>query len=192
MLRFETNYEHHHHGKGNDEEEEWRRLLRESMRDLNRRAFTADCKAGYTTPDQTPEDYYAFNLDDPASVYARACEVYRCIDDVRRKARKERRAVPTIEALPQAIRACSRCFLREYIAAPLGGVRSHVRLTKADLSQQAPWCRSHEPQVPIHHGTTRSFYRDTAGPIGEIICTQAFNNRIMNIMISNAYNEEIM
>ncbi len=31
-----------------------------------------------------------------------------------------------------------------------------------------------------------------AGPIGEIICTRAFDNRIMNIMISNAYNEEIM
>jgi hypothetical protein len=114
MLRFETNYEHHHHSKGN-EEEEWRRLLREFMRDLNRRAFTADCKAGYKTPDQTPEDYYAFNLDDPASVYAHAYAVYRCIDDVRRKARKERRAVPTIEALPQAICGCSRRFLKDYL-----------------------------------------------------------------------------
>ena len=69
MLRFETNYEHHHHGKGNDEEEkEWRRLLHESMRDLNRRAFIADCKIDHNTPDQPPHDYYAFNLDDPDSV----------------------------------------------------------------------------------------------------------------------------
>ncbi len=49
MLLFDTNHKHHHHGKGNDEEEEWRRLLRESMHELNRRAFTADCRAGYKT-----------------------------------------------------------------------------------------------------------------------------------------------
>ncbi len=64
MLRFETNCEPHL-GKGNDEEEEWRWLLRESMRDLNRRAFTADCKARYKTPDQTPSDYFSFDPDDP-------------------------------------------------------------------------------------------------------------------------------
>ncbi len=110
MLRFETNYEPHH-GSGNDEEEEWRRLLRESMRDLNRRAFTADCRKGYKTPDQTPEDYFSFDPDDSISVFWHYYAVYRCIDDVRRKARKERRAVPTIEALPQAIRGCSRRLL---------------------------------------------------------------------------------
>ena len=114
MLRFETNCEPHH-GKGNDEEEEWRRLLRESMRDLNRRAFIADCKKGYKKPGQTREDYFSFDPDDPASVYTHVFAVYQCIDDVRRKARKERRAVPTIEALPQAIRGCSRQFLREYL-----------------------------------------------------------------------------
>ena len=96
-------------------EEEWRRLLLASMRDLNRRAFTADCRAGYKTPDQTPDDYYAFNLDDPASVYERAYAVHSCIDDVRRKAKAERRAVPPIEALPQAIRGCSWRFLKEYL-----------------------------------------------------------------------------
>ncbi len=73
-----------------------------------------------------------------------------------------------------------------------GSARGGALACAPDLSPQAPWCRSHEPQVPIHHGTTRSFYRDTAGPIGEIICTRAVNNRIMNIMISNTYNEEIM
>ena len=98
-----------------EEEEEWRRLLRESMRDLNRRAFTADCRAGYKTPDQTPDDYYAFNLDDPASVYERASAVCKCLVDVRQKARKGRRTVPPIEALPQAIRGCSRRFLKEYL-----------------------------------------------------------------------------
>ncbi len=73
-----------------------------------------------------------------------------------------------------------------------GSTRGGALACAPDLSPQVPWSRSHEPQVPIHHGTTRSFYRDTAGPIGEIICTRAFKNRIMNIMISNAYNEEIM
>jgi hypothetical protein len=125
MLRFGTDYKHHHqhhnNGKGNnnnnDEEEkdEWRRLLRESMHDLNRHAFIADCKIDHNTPDQPPHDYYTFNLDDPASVYARAYAVYRCLADVRRKATEERRAVPPIEALPQAIRGCSRGFLKEYL-----------------------------------------------------------------------------
>ncbi len=115
MLRFETNYEHHHHSKGNDEEEEWRRLLLASMRDLNRRSFIADCNDCYKTHDQTPEDYFSFDPDDPISVFWRVSAVCKCLADVRRKARKERRAVPTIEALPQAIRGCSRRFLREYL-----------------------------------------------------------------------------
>ena len=123
MLRFGVNYEPHHYHDGWDPalEEEWRRLLRESMRDLNRRAFIADCKIDHNTPDQPPHDYYAFNLDDPASVYERAYAVYSCIDDVRRKARTERRAVPPIEALPQAIRGCSRRFLKEYLEDWAGG-----------------------------------------------------------------------
>ena len=121
MLRFETNYENHHHSKGNDEEEEWRRLLRKSMRDLNRRAFFADCKIDHNTPDQPPHDYYAFNPDDPASVYARAYAVYRCLVDIRRKAENEMRGVPPIEALPQAIRACPREFLKEYLEDWAGG-----------------------------------------------------------------------
>ena len=115
MLLFETNYEHHHHGKGNDEEEEWRRLLRESMRDLNRRAFIADCNGGHKTSDQRPNDYFSFDPDDPISVFWRASAVCKCLADVRRKATDAKRAVPTIEALPQAIRGCSRRFLREYL-----------------------------------------------------------------------------
>ena len=122
MLRFDTNHKHHHHGKGNDEEEEeWRRLLRKSMRDLNRRAFIADCNEGYKTPDQPPNDYFSFDPDDPISVFWRASAVCKCLADVRRKAWKERRAVPTIEALPQAIRGCSRRFLKEYIEDWAGG-----------------------------------------------------------------------
>ena len=122
MLRFDTNHKHHHHGKGNnDEEEEWRRLLLASMRDLNRRAFIADCRKGDKTPDQTPEDYFSFDPDDPISVFWRASAVCKCLADVRRKATDARRAVPTIEALPQAIRGCSRRFLREYLEDWAGG-----------------------------------------------------------------------
>ena len=115
MLRFGTDC-YPPNRWGNDKEvKEWRRLLRESMRDLNRRAFIADCKRGDNAPDRLPHDYYAFNLDDPASVNARAYAVYGCLADVRQKAREERRAVPTIEALQQAIRAFSRRFLKEYL-----------------------------------------------------------------------------
>ncbi len=87
------------------------------MRDLNRRAFIADCKLGgdHNTRDQPPHDYYAFNPDDPASVFARAYAVHRCLADVRQKARDARRALPPIEALPQAIRGCQRQFLMEYL-----------------------------------------------------------------------------
>jgi hypothetical protein len=114
MLRFGVNYEPHH-GWDPALEEEWRRLLRKSMRDLNGRAFIADCRKGDKTPDQTPEDYFSFDPDDPISVFWRYYAVYRCIDDVRIKARSRRRAVPTIEALPQAIRGCSRRLLMEYL-----------------------------------------------------------------------------
>jgi hypothetical protein len=114
MLRFGCNYEPHH-GWDPAMEEEWRQLLRESMRDLNRRAFTADCKKGYKTPDQTPEDYFSFDPDDWISVFWHYYAVYRCIDDVRQKARRDMRDVPTIEALPQAIRGCSLRLLMEYL-----------------------------------------------------------------------------
>ena len=119
MLRFGTDcYPPNRWGNNDAEEEEWRQLLRESMRDLNRRAFIADCKRGDNASDQTPDDYYAFNPDDPDSVFERAYAVHRCLVDVRRKARKGRRAVPTIEALPQAIRGCSRRLLMESLVVP--------------------------------------------------------------------------
>jgi hypothetical protein len=117
MLRFGVNYEPHH-GWDPALEEEWRRLLRKSMRDLNRRAFIADCRKGYKTPVQTPEDYFSFDPDDPISVFWRYYAVYRCIDDVRKKARKDKRDLPTIEALPQAIRGCSRRLLMESLVVP--------------------------------------------------------------------------
>ena len=121
MLRFGVNYEPHHDGWDPALEEEWRRLLRKSMRDLNRRAFIADCRKGYKTPVQTPEDYFSFDPDDPISVFWRASAVCQCLADVRRKARDARRALPTIEALPQAIRGCSRRFLKEYLEDWAGG-----------------------------------------------------------------------
>ncbi len=123
MLRFGTDRDPPNRWGNNydEEEEEWRRLLLASMRDLNRRAYTADCRKGDNTPDRPPHDYYAFNLDDPASVYARAYAVHKCLADVRRKARDARRALPPIEALPQAIRGCSRRFLKEYLEDWAGG-----------------------------------------------------------------------
>jgi hypothetical protein len=80
MLRFGTDYYPPNRWGNDKEEKEWRWLLRESMRDLNRRAFIADCKIDHNTPDQPPHDYYAFNPDDPASVFARAYAVTRCTD----------------------------------------------------------------------------------------------------------------
>jgi hypothetical protein len=114
MLRFGTNYEPHR-GWDAAMEEEWRRLLRESMHDLNRRAFIADCKRGDNTRDQPPHDYFSFDPDKPASVFQRAYAVYRCINDVRKKARQDKRDLPPIEALQQAIRGCSRRLLMEYL-----------------------------------------------------------------------------
>jgi hypothetical protein len=114
MLRFGCNYEPHH-GWDPAMEEEWRRLLHESMHDLNRRAFIADCKRGNNAPDQPPHDYFLFDPDDWISVFWRASAVCKCLADIRTKAWKDRRALPTIEALPQAIRGCSRRLLKEYL-----------------------------------------------------------------------------
>jgi hypothetical protein len=115
MLRFGTNYNPPNRWGNEAEEEEWRPLLRASMRDLNGRAFIADCKIGHNTPDQPPHYYYAFDPDDPDSVFARAYAVRRCLVDIRQKARDAQRALPPIEALPQAIRGCPQQFLVEYL-----------------------------------------------------------------------------
>jgi hypothetical protein len=114
MLRFGHDYQPHY-GWDPAMEEEWRLLLSASMRDLNGRAFIADCKIGHNTPDQPPHDYFSFNPDDWISVFWHAYAVYRCLDDVRKKARKDKRDLPPIEALPQAIRRCSRRLLMEYL-----------------------------------------------------------------------------
>jgi hypothetical protein len=101
---------------GNDtEEKEWRLLLHESMRDLNERAFIADCKRGDNAPDRPPHDYFLFDPDDWISVFWRASAVCKCLEDIRTKAWRARRALPPIEALPQAIRGCSRRLLMEYL-----------------------------------------------------------------------------
>ncbi len=87
------------------------------MHDLNRRAFVADCKIGDNTPDQPQHNYFLFDPDDWISVLWRASAVCKCLADIRIKARMDRRALPTIEALPQAIRGCSRRLLKEYLEA---------------------------------------------------------------------------
>ncbi len=106
MLQFGTDY-YPLNRWGNDEEEEgWRRLLRESMHDLNRRAFIADCKNGDNTLDQPQHNYFLFNPDDMISVFWHAPAVCKCLADIRKKAWKAGRALPPIEALLQAIRGC--------------------------------------------------------------------------------------
>jgi hypothetical protein len=109
MLRFGTGYEPHR-GWDSDPamEEEWRRRLRESMHDLNGRVFIADCKKGDNTVtlDQPQHYYFSFDPDDWISVFWHPYAVYRCIDDVHKKARKDKCDLPPIEALPQAIRRC--------------------------------------------------------------------------------------
>jgi hypothetical protein len=120
MLLFGTNYEPHH-GWDAAREEEWRRLLHESMHDLNGRVFIADCKRGDNTPDRPPHDYFLFDPDDWTWVFWRAKAVCKCLADIRTKAWRARRALPPIEALPQAIRGCSRRLLMEYLEDWAGG-----------------------------------------------------------------------
>ncbi len=115
MLRFGTDY-YPRARLGNDtEEEEWRRLLRESMHDLNGRAFIADCKKGDNTLDQPQHNYFLFDPDDRNSVFRNAQAVCKCLADICTKARKDRRALPPIEALPQAIRGCPQQLIIEYL-----------------------------------------------------------------------------
>ncbi len=87
MLRFGRDYYYPPNRWGKEEEEEeWRQLLRDTMRDLNRSAFIADCKKGDRTPDQPPYDYYTFNPDDWISVFWHASAVCTCLADIRTKA----------------------------------------------------------------------------------------------------------
>ncbi len=98
-------------------EEEWLLLLHESMHDLNRRAFIADCKCGDNTPDQPPHNYFLFDPDNWITVFWHAPAVCKCLADIRTKAWRARRALPPIEALPQAIRGCPRRLIIEYLEA---------------------------------------------------------------------------
>jgi hypothetical protein len=107
MLRFGTNYYPPNRWGNDTEEEESRLLLHESMHDLNRRAFIADCRCGDNTPDQPPHDYFLFDPYDWISVFWRASAVCKCLADIRKKARAAKRALPPIEALQQAIRGLS-------------------------------------------------------------------------------------
>jgi hypothetical protein len=112
MLRFGSHYYYpHHRWDKEEEEEEWRQLLRDTMRDLNRRAFTADCKDCSRKPGEPLNDYYMFNPDDWVSVFWHALAVHKCLVDIRKKARSAKNALPPIEALPPAICGCARQFL---------------------------------------------------------------------------------
>jgi hypothetical protein len=115
MLRFGEDYYPPNRWGKEKEEEEWRQLLRNTMRDLNRRAFIADCKKGDCTPDQPPYDYYSFDPDNGDSVCEHAPAVHTCLVDIHRKARSDRRGLPPIEALPPAIRGCPLQFLAKYL-----------------------------------------------------------------------------
>ncbi len=111
MLQFGS----HHHHRDQREEEEWRQLLRETMLALDRRAFIADCKEGSRTPSQPPYDYFAFDPDDSASVLAHAPALCKCLADISIKAKRAKRALPPIEALPPAIRGCKQQLIVEYL-----------------------------------------------------------------------------
>jgi hypothetical protein len=85
------------------------------MHDLNGRAFIADCKKGDNTLDQPPHNYFLFDPDDIKSVFRHAPAVCKCLADIRTKARKAGRALPPIEALPQAIRGCPQQLIIKYL-----------------------------------------------------------------------------
>jgi hypothetical protein len=97
------------------EEEAWWQLLRNAMRILNMCAHIADCNEGSRSPGQPQLDYYGFNPYDPASVSAQTPAVCKCLDDIRKTARMARAALPPIEALPRAIRQCTRRLVVDYL-----------------------------------------------------------------------------
>ncbi len=111
MLRFGTDYYPPNRWGKEEEQKEWRQLLRDTMHDLNGRAFIADCKRGDRTPNKPQYDYFSFDQDNKVSVYVHAPAVHQCLVDIRIKARSAKRDLPQIEALPPAIRGCTRQFL---------------------------------------------------------------------------------
>ncbi len=119
MLQNESHlqHQHHHHHQHRRDQNEgmWRQLLRNAMLILNMRAHIADCKKGSRTPSQPQIDYYAFNPHDPDSVEEQAPAVIECLDAIRKTARKARATLPPIEALPLAIRQCTRQLIVHYL-----------------------------------------------------------------------------
>ncbi len=120
MLQIGSHHHHHdddgaNHHRRDQEEEAWRQLLRIVMRTRNMRAHIADCNDGSRSPVQPQLDYDWFNPYDPASVSAQAPAVCKCLDDIRKTARMARGALPPIEALPLAIRQCTRQLLVHYL-----------------------------------------------------------------------------
>ncbi len=93
----------------------WLQLLRNAMLILNMRAHIADCKEGSRTPSQPQIDYYAFNPHDPDSVEEQAPAVIKCLDAIRKTARIATATLPPIDALPLAIRQCTRQLIVHYL-----------------------------------------------------------------------------
>ncbi len=81
----------------------------------NMRSHIVDCKEGSRTPVQPQLDYDSFDPDDPHSVDDQAPAVIKCLNDIRKTARRARAALPPIEALPPAIRQCTQQLLVEYL-----------------------------------------------------------------------------
>ncbi len=105
----------HHHHRWDQEEEAWRQLLRNAMRILNKSAHIADCNEGSRSPSQPQLDYYGFNPYDPASVSAQALAACKCLEDIRKTARRARAALSPIEARQLAIRQCARQLFVHYL-----------------------------------------------------------------------------
>jgi hypothetical protein len=116
MLQSGSHLHHHHRQHHRDQNEDmWRQLLRNAMLILNMRAHIADCKDGYRTPSQPQKNYYAFNPHDPDSVEAQAHAVIQCLDAIRKTARTTKATLPPIDALPLAIRQCTRQLIVHYL-----------------------------------------------------------------------------
>jgi hypothetical protein len=81
----------------------------------NMRSHIADCKEGSRTPVQPQLDHDSFDPDDPRSVDDQAPAVIKCLNDIRKTARRARAALPPIEALPLAIRQCTQQLIVEYL-----------------------------------------------------------------------------
>jgi hypothetical protein len=66
-------------------------------------------------PVQPQLDYDWFDPYDPDSVDEQAPAVIKCLNDIRKTARRARAALPPIEELPLAIRQCTQELLVHYL-----------------------------------------------------------------------------